>query len=811
MIPLDAFIPLVCQAIPRFQVNPPNARQQTCILYAPNAPLMIVAGPGSGKTTVLVLRALRFVFVDGLTPEHVLLTTFTRKAAGELRARLIAWGLTLKDHLQHNPPPNAPPGFQEWLESIDVNRFFTGTLDSICEDVLTTDRDPADPVPVLVEGFVGNALLMFQGLFPNNAHNDPNLDAYLSHFTRDGSQPANFRQKLEICRNFVDRFNHDLVDLNSYLGDPTHAAARTCVANSANSYWQYLDQGHRMDFARLETVFLDRLVLGRLGRFVARCRAVLVDEYQDTNPLQERIYFELVRASHASFTIVGDDDQSVYRFRGATVELFRDFAQRLVAAVPGTNLPQPEYLVDNYRSTPEIIDLFNRHIGLDPLFAPARVQPPKPLIAPHNPSNGVPVLGMFRQNAAILADDLTQFLMDIFRGNGRLAPGHSGQVLIRREATAGDFGDCVILGHTVNEFARAFGSQPPRMRLPRLLRDRLAQHGISVFNPRGRSLRDIQSVQELLGTMLECIDPPSPQFPDGVQQSAVSGHMRAEARRFLTTWRQAARNFINSNPLPNQPHSIGQFVAAWQARSPHAPMPVWPQEWPLLELAFKIISWIPLLRDDPEGQVYLEAVMRCIAQSAAFSAFRSVVVFGQAPNVDNDISRASIRRAIMDIFAPLAEGHVEVDEEIMPHVPRSRVQFMTIHQAKGLEFPLVIVDVSSDYSGNYVQQRFRRFPETASAVQNLEDDLASHCGVGPLRIARPAMARTFDDLVRLYYVAFSRPESVLLLVGLDKCLQYRTTIRHVATGWRSDGTWSWINPVAGRPPPLANNIPIQLI
>jgi DNA helicase II / ATP-dependent DNA helicase PcrA len=60
-------------------------------------------------------------------------------------------------------------------------------------------------------------------------------------------------------------------------------------------------------------------------------------------------------------------------------------------------------------------------------------------------------------------------------------------------------------------------------------------------------------------------------------------------------------------------------------------------------------------------------------------------------------------------------------------------------------------------------------------------------------------------------VAYSRPQSVLMLVGVDPCLRYQTTIRHVATGWCSDGTWTWRAPVAGRAPAMVNNHPLHLI
>ena len=586
MLPLNDFLGTLHSAIPRFQQYPPNPNQERCILHSSDVPLMIVAGPGSGKTTVLALRALRLVLVDGLLPENVIVTTFTRKAADEIRARLIEWGLQLVAYLRVNPPQPESTGFADWLVTIDVNRFLTGTLDSLCEDAITRYRDPLAPVPVVIEGFVGNACLAFDGLFPNGANQNPFVDQYLSAFTFRNAPPRNFGEKLSVCRNLLDRFIHDQVDLHSYCTDPSHTAVRACLANSANGYWAGLAMNNRLDFALLEHVFLERLIQGRMARFLGGIGAVLVDEYQDTNPLQESIYLEIVRQTVASFTVVGDDDQSLYRFRGATIELFRDFIARLQLAIPALPGAHLEYLVNNYRSTPEIVQYFNDFIDTDPAFNHARVQPPKPRIVHQLPSLGLPVLGMFRPTTDQLADDLNSLLFDVFRGNGRRIDYNGSSVTIRRDQNNGDFGDAVYLAHTVNEYARAFGNTPPRQRLPQLIRQRLEARGESVFNPRGRALRDISEVQQLVGIILDCIDPPAQGQPMGVQQEAMvyANHLRGEAIRYLIRWRQEARAFIATNPLPNTPHTLEAFIRAWQARNPQGQMR-WPDEWPILELS----------------------------------------------------------------------------------------------------------------------------------------------------------------------------------------------------------------------------------
>ncbi|PCC70364.1 UvrD/REP helicase N-terminal domain-containing protein [Nannocystis exedens] len=365
MLPLDRFIPAIRAAIPRFQPDPtrgatPNAEQETCILHAPSVPLQIVAGPGSGKTTVLVLRALRHVLVDGFLPEQVLLTTFTEKAAAEIRTRLIEWGRQLIAYLR----PQATGELIAHLDRIDVNRFLTGTLDSICEGALRDARSATDPAPALLEGFAADAILFRRGLSSiayKDGKLDPTITAFLRKFNFEQEEIHNAGQLMKIVRPLFDRFSHDRIDLRMFRSGP-NAAARDALATAYEQYSQELASTNRLDFAKLEATFFERLQGGRLNRLTDRIRAILVDEYQDTNLLQEDIYFELHRrAAGSTFTVVGDDDQSLYRFRGATVELFRDFAGRLHAAIPG-ELPVRHDLVSNYRSTPEIVSYFNDFI-----------------------------------------------------------------------------------------------------------------------------------------------------------------------------------------------------------------------------------------------------------------------------------------------------------------------------------------------------------------------------------------------------------------------------------------------------------------
>ena len=100
MISYDEFEDIVVDILERDISS--NKNQQKAILSKSDESLFIVAGPGSGKTTVMVLKILKYIFVDDIDPNEILATTFTRKAAEELYSRILGWGDEIKNHLLDN-------------------------------------------------------------------------------------------------------------------------------------------------------------------------------------------------------------------------------------------------------------------------------------------------------------------------------------------------------------------------------------------------------------------------------------------------------------------------------------------------------------------------------------------------------------------------------------------------------------------------------------------------------------------------------------------------------------------------------------
>jgi DNA helicase-2/ATP-dependent DNA helicase PcrA len=788
--------------------RPLNDRQRDCVQHVPD-PLMIVAGPGTGKTTVLVLRALRHVFVDRILPEHILITTFTKKAAKEIASRLVEWGGILIDAARASQ--ESTPEYLAFLTQVDINRFVAGTLDSICEDVVAEARTIDQRPPVVIEPFAANQWLSRYGnIWEVKERGGLNLSAFLAPYASGGA-PASLGDTTAAIRIFADRFVQDRVDLNAFQTPPNLAEKRAIVEIFTN-YRARLDEENRLDFSGLEERVLNGIEAGAAPPMLSNVRAVLVDEYQDTNPLQEALYFALIRSTNAALTVVGDDDQSLYRFRGATMELFRSFAARAEDACGRT--VRVILLADNYRSVPEVATFFNDFVVTDGEFVPARVQPKGPINALRL-SQGLPVLGMFRVTTEALARDLSGFLADIFRGNGWTDPRNPE---FRIECDdLGDFGDAVFLAHSTKEFNNGdrYQNGSATQLLPGLLRNELAQIGVGVFNPSGQKLKHVPEVERILGLVLISLN------HENSIEADPNSRITGDARRAFGRWRNSAAEFLRTDPRDAKNERLQARVDRWRAVARNGEDPALRNvsEWPALDVIYSFLPWLNPFQDDPEHQVYLEAISRCAAVAATFSRFSASIV--RSPQW----RAISISLLIRDILQPIGDDLVDVDEDVLPSVPRDRLNFMTIHQAKGLEFPLVVVDVGM-YSMNSAANQFRRFPSEPSSTTRLEDDLAHCTEIGPERQDRTALDRSFDDLVRLYYVAYSRPRSVLLLVGHGKALAYQNAPRNLATWWRRNGTWAWRDerfveqylptPPARRArgaviPPIADSLPFYLV
>lgn len=811
-----------------------NEDQNLAISSPMDQSLFIVAGPGSGKTTVMVLKILKFIFVDDVSPNEIMATTFTKKAASELLSRILSWGDKIKKSIAPvimNKIANGEivdSSAYDKIKRIDFNQINVGTIDSIADELLRIHRKAGTSQPILIEDFVANSVMINECLLKDNRYKNEALQEYLAEIT--GKEPNTERKPkiknltimAETLIKIKEHIYYNMVDIQDIINDVSSTdIGKQLALKLILEYVERLQSQNIYDFAMLETEFLNRLNSEDLNVFLDEIKIILVDEYQDTNLLQESIYFKIAESAienGGNITVVGDDDQSLYRFRGASVDLFTNFIERIYKK--GIKAKEVN-LKTNYRSSVNIIDLCNDFVELDDKYQLARVNEKPKIECPvtnvddgndsSTEPNQIPVLGMFRNNEKMLANDLALFIDELnrnrvvkrkvkrvltkednkkfnsddkttllnYRDAGFDLANEEKEILIELDEN-GSIDDIAFLTYSPKELTIT-GSRT----FPFLLKKQLSRlrYPIDVFNPRGQDLQNIDSVAVFCGLMLECIDPNS-KFQRTNEKIPLS------AGRNMGLWRRMANSYMNDvNPEPHSPVSLEKFITHWQIRHPFSSETsediTWPKKVPLMELAYKLVTWIPDLQDDDEGVVYLKAITQTITQTSFFNKYSANIDFSSP-----DAEKESIDEALLNIFVPIATGGVQIDENLFEVIPSNRFNIMSIHQSKGLEFPLVIVDVGSRFKRNSSKESNLRFPKKPESSSIIQDRVKKYSVLSINE--RDSKDCAFDDLTRLYFVAFSRAKDVLLLVGLnsnidgynqkDKLMK----IPNVALGWNRD-------------------------
>jgi superfamily I DNA/RNA helicase/RecB family exonuclease len=263
-------------------------------------PLLVLAGPGTGKTATLVAAVADRVERDGLSPEQVLVLTFSRRAADELRTRLAA-------RLQRTVRGRLAWTFHSWCYAL-VRR-----LES--EVPVGTPRLLSGPE----QDRVVRDLLEGQAAGPDRERWPAELRPLLTY----RGFAAEVRELIARCAEH----GLDPVDLER-LGELSDRPAWRAAAAFYREYRQVLGLAGQVDYADLIRRAGDALEdPAVLAEVVGGLRLVVVDEYQDTDPAQERVLVRLAEAG-VEVLVVGDPDQSIYAFRGADVGNILDFPQR---------------------------------------------------------------------------------------------------------------------------------------------------------------------------------------------------------------------------------------------------------------------------------------------------------------------------------------------------------------------------------------------------------------------------------------------------------------------------------------------------
>jgi len=305
-----------------------NPEQRTAVEHDGSGPLLIIAGAGSGKTNTLAHRVAHLV-LGGADPRRILLLTFSRRAAAEMGRRverIVDQALGLQS--------GAGRAALQW----------SGTFHAIGARLL---REYAETL----------------GLSPAFTIADRGDSADLMHVVRHDlglSETASRFPRKETCLAIYSRVVNTQLPLELVLKTqfPRYAMWADALKSLFAGYVEAKQKQHVLDYDDLLLYWAQSLTEPALAQDMgARFDHVLVDEYQDTNALQASILLAL-KPDGRGLTVVGDDAQSIYAFRGATVRNILDFPQQFTPPAGMVTLSQ------NYRSTQPILQAANAVIGL---------------------------------------------------------------------------------------------------------------------------------------------------------------------------------------------------------------------------------------------------------------------------------------------------------------------------------------------------------------------------------------------------------------------------------------------------------------
>jgi DNA helicase-2/ATP-dependent DNA helicase PcrA len=665
---------------------PDLSEAQRAVVGHLDGPLLVVAGPGSGKTYSIVLRALNLLLLGKAEPRQIVLCTFTEKAAFEMRDRLAAAARTV--------------GFGGDLSELRVS-----TIHSLCNGLLQQHRH-STALGHNYETLDELTQLLFLFEHFEEIIGPADGDLYLRRWKTRWTA-------IEGARAYFNKMTEELIAPERLLasGDPFLVA----IGNAYRAYQRCLFENNRVDFAHLQRLVHDLLDEPGLAGPVARgIRYVLVDEYQDTNYVQEQLLLKLT-AHTRNLCVVGDEDQSLYRFRGATVRNILEFPQR----VPGCTVLK---LTRNYRSHRVIVERYGRWMAsadwTNPHGIPFRYD--KKIEAdPEADHPDYPAIfaiwGRDRRDEARRFADLVEYL--------------------KKSTVIEDYSQVALLLHSVRqEHSGAY-------------LDALRARGIPAFCPRARAYFENEEIRDLVACFAVLFG------WHGEGRGPVAGAV-ADLAAYVDD------AIVQLGPRFAAPHPLARALQAWTEEIASL------KEGEALDVRPADYLYRLLAVEPFKSTVKNENAARNLAIfSQLLNLFQSYYHYTVVTHSNRDFLRLHLFNSFLRL---LHDGGINEYEDPDQPFPKGHVQVMTIHQAKGLEFPVVVV-------GSLSAQ--------LSSPKQIDRDLGPYYHRPPFE---PESRITLLDRMRLHYVAFSRAQKVLVLTA------HETPKDHFAPIWQGLPQWPYV-------------------
>lgn len=667
-----------------FDFGNANEGQRKAIAAA-DGPVLITAGPGTGKTYTLVQRAIYLIEECGVKPESIFIATFTEKAAKELITRitneLSARGIVA-----------------------NINEMYVGTFHSLSLRIL---KEHLEFTRLrrnyrLLDAF-DQQYMVFQNI--HRFRDIPEIEITLPN-------GGSWKQSEAIC-NYVNNLSEELVVPEELMSDSDLSIA--ALGRMLKEYHNILTEGNLIDFSSIQ-IEAYRLLCDHadiLEEMRSKVTHIMVDEYQDTNFIQEQLVF-LLAGERKNICVVGDDDQGLYRFRGATIRNILEFPQKFA---DGKCRIIP--LVINYRSNSDIVDFYNKWMattdGLKFKFRWDNFRYDKK-IEPHEKTS------LHSPAVVKLAgvDDTDEWHENILRFIYRLK--ESGKLT--------DYNQIAFLFNSVKH--------PRVTALARFLEE----NHINVYSPRSDMFFQRDEIRLALGCLMLMF----PRYIQGLE----NGDYTFLQPEHMTYYRNC---IMTANEYLTQPENADLLKWIRRKGKDHIGL-TGATDYAYCGLMYQLFEFQPfagILDTEMDVGVVDIRPARNIAKLTQiigkFEYLHRVDVLDAGEHKGKRRIDQNTEMLFNLYLRLLFDGGITEYEDDSEYAPSGCVSFLTIHQSKGMEFPIVLVDSLANVPRK----------NTNDLMMQIEERYFKRPAFEPYDVTK------YFDFWRLYYTAFSRAQDLLIL------------------------------------------------
>ncbi|MCY4554862.1 MAG: ATP-dependent DNA helicase [Chloroflexi bacterium] len=578
--------------------------EQQAVVEHVSGPLAVKAGPGSGKTQTVILRAINLLASEHVRPENLVITTFSRDAALDLEKRFIDAARAVRPHA-------------DWSQ-VQIN-----TIHGFCQNLLRA---------------YGQHIISPRFSVLDDLGRSAFLDSHLTNITTKRQREilsSRWRSTPHTTNGLLQAFDH-MVDqcLNPTDMVGSRDPFRSVLASVYLEYEAVLKAAHFADFCHLLRWAHDLLSDPDSDEIINEHSQVMVDEYQDTSPLQEKIFRRWTTRS-GNLVVFGDDNQSIYSFRGALPGNMASFA----TTVPDCRTLR---LSENFRSDKGIAETASEWIekttGDSVGRCAAALRSPGEHVEPEYPS----VLAVDGRTPEDEADQLARLF-----------------VRLKADGVIEDYDQVALLLHTAKgDICRPYT-------------EAFQRHGVPHVVGRQGGLFDRPEIRLMIGCLAIV-------FGDFSHRGDGSRAVDGSFHRCLQDAAERVRAGIDDRSV------LGRALLRWPQQIREAAQRGYTLARNLHDYCYSLLSVEPFstMLDDPKTAASLALWSRCV------EAFH--VHYGHRQICGERVQ--ALRYDFFERFLPLlyqnGGWHRVAETE---RTAGGHAQILTVHQSKGREFPVVAV------------------------------------------------------------------------------------------------------------------------